>query len=326
MISISIPSSIKQAATYITKPAKDFLNLNKKTLAIVQNGISNLLEDPAEIKTVATFDPSIVGLNNARSTEAVPKYIKSEGEHVISNLNNSWIVLGRDRNASRASGYGGAGYNGAGSIDLVVGRMSAAPDSKMYTDVNFETDAARIYISQKADIDEYLNLTEGSVGNSKARSAIGLKADSIRLASRQGIKLVTGTDDNNSFGSMLMGTKGIDLIAGNNDEGLQAIPLGDNLVEAIGKLKNNLSDLNAIVLKFLMNQMIFNAGVQAHTHNPSFGILPSVELQPIAITTASQITSALPTLWQNKVNMMTYDLNYLYPFGAKWICGTNRTN
>jgi hypothetical protein len=326
MISTYMPSSIKQAATYITKPAKDYLNLNKKVLDIAMAGVADLLGDPAEIKTVDTFDPSVVGLNNARSTEAVPNYVKSEGERVISNLNNSWIVLGRDRNASRASGYGGAAYNGASAIDLVVGRMADSPKSDTYADPNFMTDAARIYISQKADIDDYLNLTDGSVGNSTSRSAIGLKADSIRLASRQGIKLVTGTDDNNSFGGMLLGTKGIDLIAGNNDENLQAIPLGDNLVEAIGELKNNLSDLNAIVLKFLMNQMIFNVGVQAHTHAPSFGMAPSIELQPIGIITGGQINSALPTLWQNKVNMMTYDLNYLYPFGSKWICGSNRTN
>ena len=55
--------------------------------------------------------------------EAVPQFIQTESERVISNKNNAWIVLGRDRPGNRMSGYGGRGDTQAGSIDLVVGRM-----------------------------------------------------------------------------------------------------------------------------------------------------------------------------------------------------------
>ena len=79
------------------------------------------------------------------------------------------------------------------------------------------------------------------------------------------------------------------------------------------------------VITFLTNQMIFNAGVQAHTHQLT-ARLPSVELQPIGVFTAGQLMSKVPTVWLNKVNMMMFDLNYLYPFSQKWICGYNRTN
>lgn len=126
--------------------------------------------------------------------EAVPNYISSVNDNVIKGANNTWIVLGRDRPASRVSGYGGKGDTQAGSIDIVVGRMASKPEDGLYVDPNFETDAARIYISQKTDIDENFNLSPGTIGSSTALSGIGLKADSIRIIGRQGIKLVTGVD------------------------------------------------------------------------------------------------------------------------------------
>ena len=320
-------SGFSLAAASVSKKAKEFKNLNSYVLDVVQSGISEFMEVPAEIKNVDKFEPSLLGLNSGRSAEAVPKYIKADGERIISNSNNSWIVLGRDRQNNLTSGYGGAGHTGASSIDLVVGRASASPSDDLYSDPNFDSDAARVYISQKSDIDDYLSLVDGSVGNSKARSAIGLRADSIRLAARQGVKIVTNVGDTNSFGGMLLATKGIDLIAGNNEEGLQPIPKGDNLVEAIEEINNNISKLNAIVLNFMTNQAAFNAAIQAHTHAPSFGIAPSIELQPVGTLIAGQMAINIPKLWLNKVNMeVVFGMNYLYPLSNKWICGTNRTN
>jgi len=44
-------------------------------------------------------------------------------------------------------------------------------------DPSFSKDAARIYISQKTDIDDNFKIKQGNVGKAKARSAIGMKAD-----------------------------------------------------------------------------------------------------------------------------------------------------
>ncbi len=320
-------SGFSQAATSISRKAREFVNLNSSVLSVVESGVSEFLGEPAEIKSVDTFDPSVVGLNNARCAEAVPRYIKAAGEKVISNSNNSWIVLGRDRQDNLASGYGGAGHSGASSIDICVGRSASDPSDNSFSDPNFKTDAARIYISQKSDIDDYLSLADGSLRKSKGRSAIGLKADSIRIAARQGVKIVTNADDANSLGNTLLGTRGIDLIAGNNEEGLQPIPKGDNLVEAIETINDNMSKLNAVVFNFMTNQAAFNAALQLHTHAPSFGNGPSIELQPIGTLTATRLMSNIPQLWLNKVNMeVIFGFNYMYPFSSKWINGTNRTN
>ena len=95
------------------------------------------------------------GVFGDNMTEPIPTYIESKCEKVI-NRGNSWIVLGRDRPASRASGYGGQGHTQASSIDIVVGRN---PNSAVSVDPSFSSDAARIYISQKTDLDINLGIT-----------------------------------------------------------------------------------------------------------------------------------------------------------------------
>ena len=143
------------------------------------------------------------------------------------------------------SGYGGSGDTHCASIDMVAGRMASNAASvtgdgeAMSTDPNFKLDAARIYISQKTDIDTNFGITDGLVGNATAKSGIGLKADGVRIVAREGIKLVTKTDMKNSQGGAVDQISGIDLIAGNDDEELQPIPLGNNLEEALVKLTDH---------------------------------------------------------------------------------------
>jgi len=154
----------------------------------------------------------VKGFDNSVLLEKQPKYRKAESEHVLVHPmggNNARIILGRDRNSSTSSGYGGKGHTRSGAIDLVVGLQGWSPAEKSsfdkhgkhipgYADKNFGSmnvgkpgDAARIYISQRADIDDYFDICEGGVGYSYADSAIGIKADSVRIMSRKGIKLVT---------------------------------------------------------------------------------------------------------------------------------------
>ena len=185
-----------------------------------------------------------MGLNGQNIPEAVPFHDQADCEIVYKNANNAWIVLGRDRPGPKNSGYGGRGATQAGSIDLVVGKMGAAkdgPKSNIYVDPNFGSDAARIYISQKTDIDKNFGLVAGNVGLSVARSGIGIKADAVRLVGREGIKLVTGTGpkERNSAGEKLKTTYGIDLIAGNDDETLELEPMVKGR-----RLANALKDMN----------------------------------------------------------------------------------
>jgi hypothetical protein len=168
--------------------------------------------------------------------EPVPQRIKAKHERVIANSNNAWIVLGRDRPASLASGYGAKGVNGAGCIDLCVGMMAGSqtgPKQTTKVHPNFASDAARIYISQKTDIDENFGLDDGirqkiREGSTKGRSGVGIKADGVRIVARSnGIKLVTGkgkflntgaTGEKDSKGETVFPTDEgtIELIVGND--------------------------------------------------------------------------------------------------------------
>tara|TARA_R100000008_G_scaffold36196_1_gene20640 strand:- start:1823 stop:2746 length:924 start_codon:yes stop_codon:yes gene_type:complete len=261
--------------------------------------------------------------------EAVPNYIQTESEHVISNKNNSWIVLGRDRPRGIASGYGGRGDTGAASIDLCVGRMSANPISDAYVDPNFRTDAARIYISQKTDVDENFNLTEGTLGMSETKSAVAIKADGVRIIAREGIKLVTTTDSLNSQGGRVKSLGNIDLIAGNNTEFLEPAVKGKQLANMLRKLLQQVSDLTENMNGFLTSQMAFNSAMGSHIH-PVAGafVAPLTGPSPTAIAAATtatfnQGTRTVPSLLIAKTNKIGLEFNCLNELGEDYILSRN---
>ena len=130
------------------------------------------------------------GVAGSKMLEPRPVYIKADNEKVIADNNGASIVLGRDRPGSRISGYGHE--HGSARVDIVVGRVSAddigavnETGEKMYVDPSFEKDAARIYVSAKANIDDYFKLRPGRVGMSRCRSGIGIKADALLLEQMQ---------------------------------------------------------------------------------------------------------------------------------------------
>ena len=233
------------------------------------------------------------GWNNQVLKEKVPLYNIAEGEREIKNDNNARIILGRDRNAGLSSGYGGKGHTRSGAIDLVVGLQGWSPgenykidkntgeESFGFADRNFGSmnnnlpgDAARIYISQRANIDDYFDICEGSVGRSVMDSAIAIKADSVRILARKGIKLVTQRNPpgKNSLGGEMNAQYGIDLIAGNVDYSngleqlenvslrannpaehpLQPIPKGHSLIHFLEIILDNILLLNGINAGMMM--------------------------------------------------------------------------
>jgi len=293
------------------------------------------IDPAAERKQEASRDQlsnTTRGQFNDALREPVPQFKDTLAERVYKNANNAWIVLGRDRPGSRASGYGGKGHTQAGTIDLCVGRMGSKPKEyensgtgkeRVYVDNNFTVDSARIYISQKTDVDKNFNLAAGQVGMANTKSAVALKADHCRIIAREGIKLITKTDRKNSQGAEVKAVSGIDLIAGNDDEKLQPIPVGDNLVEALQRLTHHLNKLNGIVDNLLMIQMMFNQVLTSHFHqSPFFGICtsPSIPVVPMGIVTMIRhYAQTKRSLMTHKANLETYKATYLTVSGDKWI-------
>lgn len=277
------------------------------------------------------------GAANSKTNEPTPDFAQSEAEKILENGSNAFVVLGKDRPGSLLSGYGGRGDAGAGTVDIVAGRMSHKPSQvdsqgkELRANPDLKLDASRIYVSQKTDIDDNFDLVDGKLGNSKARAAIGMKSDAIRIIGREGIKMVTGTDIKNSTGEQILSVAGIDLIAGNDDTDLQPIPLGTNLNESLEKLTNFVDKLAGIVSSAITYQMKFNSKVAAHTHITAFfgtPTAPSEALIPAGISVAADHgTKTIPDLIKFRTNMKFHKQTYYAVSGKKYINSSfNNTN
>ena len=267
--------------------------------------------------------------------EGIPRRIGTPREKEYSN-HNAYIILGGDRPGSRLSGYAGKGATQSSAIDIAVGLGGTKPESDKHVDPNIRTDAARVYISQKTDIDKNFNLCHGSVGCPKSKSAIALKADGVRVIGREGIKLITKTEDTNSRGGKIKSTAGIDIIAGNRTDGshsLQPMVKGDNLIEWLAALADQIEDLANIVHDSLTDQMKFNQAIMTHTHiSPFYGIMttPSQTVMPEGgEAMINHLEGGVIPGFQNSLNLgVTWRRKYLQADGGEnYICSRfNKVN
>jgi len=266
-----------------------------------------------------------------------PLFRSAPAEEVKGNERNAWIVLGVDRPSTITSGYGGRGATQCAAIDLVAGRMGGyvrdtdENGKPIYANPDFVIDAARIYISQKSDIDEYFSLPDGEVGSPVGRSAIALKSDEIRLVARGGIKLVTGSDTRLASGDRNDITSGIDLIANiKHIPDLQPLVKGKNLVDALGTpsetggtqspgaapgLIELISDLREIFLSYVKYQGGINNALLAHTHqSPFFGAPTSPAFPAMSEMIKGVIQELAQTessIMMHATNLATWENNYL---------------
>lgn len=221
------------------------------------------------------------------------KFLKLANEKVYMNPDKgSFIVLGRDRTGIALNKN--SGMPNTNSIDIVVGRLAKISEmidkqkEKVWISPDFLNDAARIHISQFTNVDENFSLPAGKTGFSKEESAIGIKADSVRMISRTGgIKLISGHDKKDSNGFSKPTIKGVELIAGipydpSNQalnmkhelkmykHDMQAIPKTDNLREALNYLTDCLDRITGILINFASIQLEFNQFLVNHTHIETF--------------------------------------------------------
>ena len=216
------------------------------------------------------------GLFCTEVDEPVPSFRRAQCEKVIQNTNNSFIVLGRDRPESLASGCGGKGWTGAGMIDLVVGRGAVYSAQKKKSlgpkdlvGPSFATDAARIYITQKSlGIDDYFGFTNTKT-NSYGKSAIALKADHTRIIARESVRIYagagsfTGKTETNCNGVSLEIPK-IELIAGNENKRQPAV-LGNHLVKHLSKTYDIIRDVIAAIKDIYIQLISLNSAVAGLT-------------------------------------------------------------
>jgi len=231
-----------------------------------------------------------------------------------------------------------------------VSLLGKSPSGQPLKRSKYVMDAARIYISQKTDIDHAFDIVAGLQNPSpdpidhpknrdkkekdcSPRSAIGMKADEIRLYSRQGIKLVTGNEPVNSVGGNIAAVYGIDLIAGNKSGLQEPLVKGFKLAKALRELVKMISDITGIVSTLFQIQFGYNIAVGTHWHpEPVLLGMPGIP-SPVLATSAmpiliTEIMSKLITSLVNmEINLGGYVVNYLTIANEQYINSSfNSTN
>ena len=257
---------------------------------------------------------------------------------------------------------------GAGAIDIVVGRMAPFALEKIDgetitlgpsfntsrppelitkkltggTHPGFCMDAARIYISQMTVMDKDFRITTKMRGTNKEMnefaptSGIMLKADVLRMHSRQDIKIVTGGPHEtvNSQGNGLNINRGIHIIAENgiSKEGKelpqQPMVLGDNLLECLSAMQDLIKQVNDRVDAFISFQTLLNSSI-----GHGFDMMPV----PYAITMRdprTQWSTMMTTIQHNigrvqglliDVNNFSKQTNYLIDGSKNFINSKHNT-
>lgn len=282
----------------------------------------------SENKRLQAVEQEVInGVSNTALNEDIPFYNAAACEQVIEGKNNTFIVLGRDRPAGITSGYGGRGHKKAGSIDIVAGRTGAIikrfdeNGTKVYTEPSTEYDAARISIIQKTDVDDNFNLPGNKI---KGKSAVAIKADSIRGIARGGIKFVCNADKYDSTGELKVLKEGVQLIA-NDGADMQPVPLGDNLTDVIRNIYEKISQQGSELAN--INKMLITlvAALAAHTHLIAIGptglpsAAPSLEMTAASVILSVESSMHVIDLQTQQMNIELEKLNALTPGSNKYI-------
>ena len=276
--------------------------------------------------------------------DIIREYIPSPDEVVWPpdyKTRSSAIVFGKDKAHEPTFGdYNGK--QGSYAVDIVVGRLSSqrgkAPDGVILQTPHYGTDAARIYISQRTDIDKNFGLADGNIGSAKDKSGIGIKADGVRIIGRRGVKIVTGRmkgqNETDSKGKRIPTAAPIELIAGNNTgdrqvamgfpnggtetiKALQPLLKGDNTVAAFKEISEILGRVMGALLNLTLLQTTFNSTI-------GVTIYPLAHYPSVASLTATQLLANVQnSIYQSRINKTMWEVNYLETFGGKYICSKN---
>jgi len=215
---------------------------------------------------------------NKNKHEVQPVVKRTGNDYVIENRHNASIVLGRDYE------YDDLNDTSVGMVDITAGRIADSAKSGFKrvltggeSSGDMIADAAKIYISQKTDIDALYGFAASDPATN--RSAIGVKADAVRLISRDpagAIKLIVQPDSigptagKNSQGGPVAGVEGGVQLIGPGEEHLQPLVRSDDLAKSIAKLVGYIEQLEIMVWDFVSYQKKFNSAVSQATDIEAF--------------------------------------------------------
>lgn len=263
----------------------DFLNKEGKPIDVQCLSLSD--EKQKETQRIATALGT--GVYQSPLRECIPNYERAPCEKVIEGDNNAFVILGRDRPYSFASGNGAKGGK-CGRIHLIAGLASATNlKEDAQTGPNPITDAATIYICQRTKIDEHFGIPGGTNVSSKDKSGIAVKADHVRIIGREHVKIYAGGMQNiskpnsrirnffganrekNSKGGNIISRGRIDLIADDYKD-LQPAVKGKNLLKYLQNLTNLIGGIYAEINQINTRCIEMNNALLFHKHPEFLGI------------------------------------------------------
>jgi hypothetical protein len=223
---------------------------------------------------------------NENVYEEQPLIKRTNNSVIVENRHNAGIVLGRDYH------YGPKNDTNVGSIDIAVGRIgntdNAEPENyypdgcgtrSTLDELSAIADSARIYLSQKTNVDKMFGFNGAEAKTSNNRSAVGIKADAVRVISRDpaaGINLIVRPDSvgmragKNSLGGKTSGPKGGVSLYGTGEEPLDHMVKSKPLAESLAQLANYIQKLEVMVWDFVSYQKAFNRVVAQATDIEAF--------------------------------------------------------
>lgn len=307
----------------------DFLKKEGKPIDVQELSLSN----PSQRERQLLANEMGTGVYHTSLREGYPVYDEAPSEKVIAGDNNSFVILGRDRPYSMASGFGARGGK-CGRIHLIAGLASASElTEEAQTGPNLITDAATVYISQRTSIDEYFGLPRGTNVSAKNKSGIGIKADHVRIIGREHVKIYAGSAQNiakpsrsvrnvlglnrerNSKGGDIVSRGRIDLIADNYND-IQPAVKGQNLIEFLQRMLDVIREIQAEINDINIRSIELNNAL-LFAPIPSLGLTFQIfknyppHLKAVANSVVGNINAAI-----DEINYLQTDLPAL---GARHI-------
>jgi len=215
---------------------------------------------------------------NKNRLEQSPPVLRTGNDYITETRHNSSIVLGRDYE------YDIFNDTDIGMVDISAGRVPNTDSEGLHiydksnpgtrSSGDFISDSARVYVSQKTDIDDLLGFTDKD--SIQERSAVCAKADAVRIVSRDpkaGIRLIVKPDatgwrpgENSQGGSVGESVGGVQLIgsgyAGADYSGeLEPMVRAHELSNTLAQMVSYIEELETVVLNFISYQKRFNSAV-----------------------------------------------------------------
>lgn len=274
---------------------------------------------PNRPKSVETFLTKRKREQQKRSSgvlDVVPEYRIAEHEKPYTGKTNGLIVIGKDRPGNKSTGWAAdPDKTGVARIDLIAGlngpvaKETDESGTRLLVDPDPVLDSARIYMTQQAkniDSDEYFSIVQGKVGYVENESAIVVKADSVRVVGRRGIKIVTGGSKYSGGAGFFIGgdVQGIDLIAGNDDSDLQPMVKGDDLRKLLLR-QDELRDELYKFIWFIFKLQIKHLGITMP--NPTAAALIPAVIKLVGTEGAQFLTDLAAYKLKSTFHKLNYD-------------------